>query len=137
MQTIIRPIYVLTMACLMAGCEAGVGDKCSTSNDCPTGTVCDTDSPGGYCLASGCEFNDECPENSVCVSFTKNQSYCLKKCKKSGDCRSGYACRDDIGTQPFCYVKSDHAYGRDATQEVDFALSPRDDEETADADQTP
>lgn len=105
------------------GCEAGIGDSCSTSNDCPTGTVCDTDSPSGYCLAAGCELDDECPEKSVCVEFTKTQRYCLKKCKKDSDCRGGYSCRSDVpATTPFCYVATDHAYGRSDSMNVEFVV---------------
>lgn len=105
---------------VLAGCEARIGDKCSTSNECPTGTVCDTDSPGGYCLAYNCETDEECPEYGVCVAFTNAISYCLLKCKTADDCRSGYACRDDIGTQKFCYIAPEYPYGRDETQQIPF-----------------
>ena len=113
---------LLLSACLLLGCEAGVGDKCSTSNDCPTGTVCDTDSPSGYCLAAGCVLDDECPEDAVCIRFRKDQSFCLKKCKKNGDCRSGYTCRNDLGSHAFCYVAPDFAYGRENANEVPFQV---------------
>lgn len=109
-------------ACLWMGCEAGVGDKCSTSNDCPSGTVCDTDSPSGYCLVPGCELDDECPENSVCIQFSKDQSFCLQKCRKKGDCRSGYTCRDDLGSHAFCYVEADFVYGREDDNEIPFQV---------------
>jgi hypothetical protein len=113
---------LLTFACLLllSGCEAAIGDKCDTSNECPTGTVCDTDSPGGYCLTYNCETDEECPENSVCVAFTKAISYCLLKCDKPSDCRGGYACRDDVGTQKFCYVPADYQYGRDESNKIPF-----------------
>lgn len=109
---------------LVCGCEAAVGDACKTSNDCPIGMVCDTDSRGGYCLVAQCESNEECPENSVCVKFTKSQAYCLKKCKKNSDCRKNYSCRSDIGDEKFCYTgPDDTSYGRDETNELEF-VSP-------------
>lgn len=107
-------------ASLLFGCEAAVGDKCSTSNDCPNGTTCDTDSPSGYCLATGCESDEECPENSTCVEFAQNITYCLLKCKNSSDCRSGYTCRDDLGSTKFCYVEPDGVYGRETENQIDF-----------------
>lgn len=114
-------ICVALSVFFLMGCEAAVGDKCTTSNDCPLGTVCDTDSPGGYCLASGCESDEECPEDSVCVFFTDAISYCLLKCKKSKDCRSGYACRSDIpDTASFCYIAPDYVYGRDGANKVEY-----------------
>lgn len=118
-----KEVKIILLAIIFSGllgCEASVGDKCTTSNDCPTGTVCDTDSPGGYCLVSSCESDEECPEEAVCVSFTKSMSYCLKKCKKDSDCRSKYTCRDDIGEKKFCYIAPDYSYGRDEDSKIDF-----------------
>ena len=113
-------IFLLMAACLM-GCEASIGDKCKTSNDCPAGTVCDTDSPGGYCLVANCDADEECPEEAACVKFTESQRYCLKKCKKNSDCRSGdYTCREDIGDQKFCYIRADYVYGRDESNEIPY-----------------
>jgi hypothetical protein len=74
------PFVVIMLA--LSGCEASIGDSCSTSNECPTGTVCDTDSPGGYCLVAQCESDEECPEEAACIRFTESQAFCLKKCKK-------------------------------------------------------
>ena len=116
-----RIIILSALWIALVGCEPSVGDKCSTSNDCPTGTVCDTDSPGGYCLVPNCEGDEECPEETVCVKFAQMQNYCLLKCKSDSDCRSGdYACRDDIGEQKFCYIKPDYPYGRDENNEIPF-----------------
>lgn len=114
-------LYSLAMALgflTLAGCEAGIGDKCSSSNDCPIGVICDTYSPGGYCLTYNCESNEECPENGVCVKFTTSLHYCLKSCKINSDCRSGYVCRDDVGEDAFCYVASEGPYGRDPDNEI-------------------
>ncbi len=107
-------------ALIFAGCEASIGDKCSTSNDCPSGTVCDTDSPSGYCLVYNCESDEECPEDATCVFFTKSISYCLKKCSDNGDCRSSYTCRDDLGEKKFCYVAPEYPYGRNETNELPY-----------------
>lgn len=116
------------IAIALSGCEAAIGDKCDSSSECPTGSVCDTDSPSGYCLVYNCEGDDDCPEGSVCVNFTKNLSYCLKKCKSKSDCdRSGYTCRDDIGETPFCYVAADYVYGRDEDNQIEY-VAPDEDE---------
>ena len=122
--------YLLMAACLI-GCEAAVGDKCSTSNDCPTGTVCDTDSPGGYCLVDNCEGDEDCPEEAACIKFTDSQSYCLLKCNNNSDCRSGdYTCRDDIGEQKFCYVRPDYVYGRDENNEIPYESPDQTEDQT-------
>ena len=114
-------LILLAFSMFLIGCEAAVGDKCSTSNDCPTGTVCDTDSPGGYCLVSGCESDEECPEEAVCVFFRKDLSYCLKKCKKNSDCRGKYDCRDDVeASHKFCYIAPDGVYDRDENNKLDY-----------------
>ena len=112
---------LLLFTLLVSGCEASVGDKCTTSNDCPTGTVCDTDSPGGYCLVANCEGDEDCPEDTVCVKFGESQNFCLLECSKNGDCRGGdYVCRDDIGEKKFCYIRADYPYGRDENNEIPF-----------------
>ncbi len=113
-------IWILLAGLVLTGCEAAIGDKCETSNDCPNGMVCDTDSPSGYCLVYNCENDEECPEDGTCVFFTDAISYCLKKCDKGGDCRSNYSCRDDIGTHKFCYIEPEYPYGRDESNEVGF-----------------
>ncbi|MBO4350455.1 MAG: hypothetical protein J6A01_05865 [Proteobacteria bacterium] len=115
-----KKLALFIIPILLMGCEASLGDKCDTSNDCPSGMICDTDSPSGYCIVVNCEGDEECPDNAVCVKFTSSISYCLKKCKSKSDCRSGYACRDDIGDQKFCYVEADYPYGRDETNQIEF-----------------
>ncbi len=111
----------LAISLFLLGCETSVGDKCETSNDCPTGTMCDMDSPGGYCLVSNCETDQECPEDAVCVFFHKDLSYCLKKCKKNSDCRKEYTCRDDIeASYKFCYIAPSGTYGRDENNKLDY-----------------
>jgi hypothetical protein len=112
-------LFALTFASV-CGCEAAIGDKCSSSNECPTGTICDTDSPSGYCLAYGCASDEECPEDATCVEFAPDITYCLKRCKNAGNCRSGYTCRDDIGENKFCYVEPESTYGRDENNKIDF-----------------
>ena len=121
MTNSIRLLVLLFVSLFFAvGCEAGIGDKCGSSNDCPQGTICDTDSPDGYCLASGCESDEECPEDATCVAFTPDITYCLKRCKDSGNCRGGYTCRDDIGKTKFCYVPPDGVYGREPDHQINF-----------------
>ena len=122
-----KKLILLALCLTICGCEASVGDKCSTSNDCPSGTVCDTDSPGGYCLVSNCETDEECPEKSTCVFFTKDLSYCLKKCKKNSNCRKNYTCRDDIpASHKFCYIDPLYPYGRSEDNELDYEQSEDD-----------
>lgn len=119
----------------LTACEAAIGDKCDSSNACPSGTICDTDSPDGYCLAYGCESDEECPENATCVMFTQDISYCLKTCKSSKNCRDGYTCRDDIGNTKFCYVPPEGTYGREAENKIEFAPPSETNAETADPSQ--
>lgn len=120
-----KKLISLFLPLTLLGCDASLGDKCDTSNDCPSGMICDTDSPGGYCIVVNCEGDEECPDNAVCVNFTNSISYCLKKCKSKSDCRSGYTCRDDIGDQKFCYVGATYPYGRDETNQIEF-VPPQD-----------
>ena len=102
----------------LMSCEAGIGDKCTSSNACPVGVICDTFSPGGYCLTYNCESDEECPEGAVCVNFTSSLHYCLKSCKKQSDCRTDYVCREDLGDKPFCYIAAEEVYGRDPDNEI-------------------
>ena len=140
MTVMINPIRLLPLLFvslfLAVGCEAAIGDKCGSSNDCPQGTICDTDSPDGYCLAAGCESDEECPEDATCVAFTPDITYCLKRCKEPGNCRSGYTCRDDIGTTKFCYVPPEGVYGREPSNQIEF-VPPATNDASNDQDQTP
>jgi len=87
-------------------CSTSIGDECTTSLDCPSGTFCDTTSPDGYCLSSGCESNGDCVEDGVCIHFDDFTSYCLLGCSSKDDCRDGYACRSDLGPDKFCYIQT-------------------------------
>ncbi|MGI5830508.1 MAG: hypothetical protein ACOX8U_10145 [Bradymonadia bacterium] len=122
-------ILLCTILCF--ACEAAVGDKCDTTNDCPIGMVCDRESPGGYCLSYNCELNEDCMQGAVCVAFTEQISYCLKKCKKNSDCRKNYVCRDDFADKRFCYVESDATYGRDPDNELEFQAPDQEQEKEA------
>lgn len=106
----------------VTACEPAVGDSCKSSNDCPSGTACDTYSPKGYCLSAGCEFSDDCPQDSVCIEFAKNTTFCLAPCETDKDCRSGYKCRDDRGEVKFCYLpkSEDSAFGREEENAIPF-----------------
>lgn len=90
--------------CLGSGCAPQTGDACITSTECGPGQVCDTTSPGGYCLEYDCVDNG-CAEEAICVEFTQ-VSACMKRCDSDKDCRNrdGYVCRTDVGSVPFCYV---------------------------------
>jgi len=121
----------------IVGCEVGIGDKCTTSNDCPMGLICDTDSKGGYCLTYNCQTDEECPEGGTCVRFTQSTTFCMKRCRRHQDCpRSGHVCREDLGENRFCYDESDGIYGRNPDNEVPFEISG-DDEESPDGGEGP
>ena len=98
-------LLVATLMSLTTACAPSVGDSCSARAECPSGAICDTTAPGGYCTFEQCVRNG-CSDDSLCVFFDDNTSYCMKSCTDSADCRSdeGYICRDDIGDVPFCYV---------------------------------
>lgn len=92
------------MLLAVMACEPEIGDECETNLDCPAGAICDTASPGGYCLIRQCERNRDCPDEAVCVEFDRHNRFCMRSCGSDGDCRSGYVCRRDVGLDPFCYV---------------------------------
>jgi hypothetical protein len=60
----------LAVAMLAAGCDAKIGDSCSSSTDCsPSNTrICDLASPGGYCTVGGCDVGT-CPDDAICVQY--------------------------------------------------------------------
>jgi hypothetical protein len=88
----------------LVGCAPQVGDACLNSNGCAFGQVCDTSSPGGYCLQYDC-VRGRCPTEAICVDF-ETISACMARCETNGDCRrdEGYVCRRDLGPVPFCHV---------------------------------
>lgn len=87
-----------------AACDPSIGDECTSSLDCPSGTFCDLTSPDGYCLSANCQVNEDCIEGGVCIHFDEFTSYCLASCSTKSDCRDKYSCRSDLGPDSFCYV---------------------------------
>lgn len=87
-----------------AACAPQTGDACIASTECGPGQVCDTTSPGGYCIEYDC-IDNGCAEEAICVEFSQ-VSACMRRCDSDSDCRNrdGYVCRDDVGSVPFCYV---------------------------------
>jgi hypothetical protein len=87
------------------GCAPSVGDSCAARAECPSGAICDTTAPNGYCTFEACVRNG-CGDDSICIFFDEDISYCMKSCTDDADCRTddGYVCRDDVGDVPFCYV---------------------------------
>lgn len=99
--------------CLLAlgvtACGSQTGDSCVANLDCPQGQVCDTTSPGGYCLSYDCDPGDArtCPDEAVCIDFREPEiTACMRRCDSNNDCRKrdGYVCREDLGPVGFCYL---------------------------------
>lgn len=102
--------------CAPAG--ARVGDACTNSGACPSGTFCFRERfsgfPGGLCSSFGCEVGDDdgCPEGGVCID-TGFGPICLAACEDSGDCRSAYRCVEDDGGRRSCQPAFDEdAFGQ-------------------------
>ncbi len=82
-----------------SGCNAIIGDACTTNIDCSEdgNRVCDRTQPGGYCTILDCEA-DSCPTEAVCVQFfdgVHSRNYCMRQCKNNADCdRERYECVD-------------------------------------------
>lgn len=104
-------VMLLALAVLIFGaaCEPEIGDECKTNLDCPAGAICDTASPGGYCLSRPCDDNRDCASEAVCVAFDRFTTFCMRSCASDDDCRSGYVCREDVGVDRFCYVPATEA----------------------------
>lgn len=91
---------------LLGACQPEIGSGCRSDGECGRNQVCDTASPGGYCLEYDCRFN-ECPPEAVCVDFVAEGdvvvSACMRRCDSDKQCRQrdGYVCRTD-GAVPFC-----------------------------------
>ena len=123
MKQLLALIITYTLiTCAASGCKPEIGDSCKYASDCPSGSLCDRASPGGYCLAYNCEIDAECPEKSTCVIFDAYTSYCLAKCKSNSDCRTKYTCRDDIGNSKFCYTPktNDTDYDRNPDNQLPY-----------------
>ena len=93
----------LLASLLLTGCVDAVGDRCNTSQDCPTNAICDSTAPQGYCTIPDCTVGS-CPDKSICVEFDRETAFCMKFCEDNNDCRNGYVCRDEPNSRAFCYV---------------------------------
>ncbi len=100
----------LFVALFLGACNPQVGDGCITDSECDRTHVCDTTSPGGYCLSYECEPN-ECGEHAVCVAFEGDSdevilTACMRSCEVDADCRTrdGYVCRNANETVRFCGI---------------------------------
>ncbi|MEL6177839.1 MAG: hypothetical protein AAFS10_02750 [Myxococcota bacterium] len=102
LQILLFALLTLVVGALGA-CSSEVGDACVTSQECPTGAICDTTAPDGYCTITPCEPNS-CPQESVCIEFENELTYCMARCVIEDDCRDGYTCRSDAGPVKYCYV---------------------------------
>ncbi len=98
-------LCVVLLALGAVACAPSVGDSCAVRAECPSGAICDTTAPNGYCTFDDCVRNG-CSDDSVCVFFDEDTSYCMKYCTDDAECRTddGYVCRDDVGDVPFCYT---------------------------------
>ncbi|MGM0597837.1 MAG: hypothetical protein ACQES9_12450 [Myxococcota bacterium] len=66
-------LFSVIVVLFVWGCEAKIGDDCSTDSDCSSsgGRTCDKTLPGGYCTIKNCSRGD-CPEGSRCIAFYPN-----------------------------------------------------------------
>jgi hypothetical protein len=105
---------------LACGCQARIGDGCSTNQQCSgqTQRLCDITQPGGYCTILNCSPTS-CPEGEgMCVTFGNAlsplpgcqnaskpspyaRSLCMQYCSEDTECRPGYVCRDISGDDPW------------------------------------
>lgn len=104
-------LTLLSLCTLLAvGCTPQVGDSCINDAECDRIHICDSTSPGGYCLAYDCEPN-ECGDHAVCVAFEGDEAEvvltaCMRACTSDADCRTrdGYVCREANDTVRFCGI---------------------------------
>jgi hypothetical protein len=63
-------LLFLVVFTIFTGCDAEIGDDCSSSVDCASnGTrICDRTMTNGYCTIEGCN-SSSCPSEAVCVAF--------------------------------------------------------------------
>ena len=105
MNLLLALLFALLMS--ISGCGKEIGDSCSSVNDCPTGSVCDTSMPGGYCTVTPCTYG-ECPAESRCVDYGHGSTFCMKRCNDDYDCREGYSCAETpVGEKVCVYVPED------------------------------
>ena len=102
MRGLLVLIFVVISTIAISGCGKEIGDSCSSSQNCPSGAMCDNSLPGGYCTITPC-WPGECPDESVCIDFGHEQRFCMKRCTDQYDCREGYICRKDQKGHSFCY----------------------------------
>lgn len=68
------------------------GANCSSTLDCPVGTVCDA----GTCADDDCETGFDCPPLHTCLTRSRLSSasrICGANCSSDAECRSGEACK--------------------------------------------
>jgi hypothetical protein len=97
------------ISCVLAGCQPGIGDACSTALQCSSSgsRLCDLTQPHGYCTLVGCD-EGTCPSEAVCVKFWPKvpmqsdadrlgTNFCMYKCNSNSDCRNGdgYTCASE------------------------------------------
>lgn len=85
------------MACLKAR-------GCKTTDDCPAGHVCDTDTSTCYIkvsrtLCDPCEDDAQCPQGGACfTALGSSERFCTAACGANGDCPDGYICENLPGS---------------------------------------
>jgi len=97
-------ITLLLALLFILGCGKEIGDSCSSTNDCPTGAVCDTSPPGGYCTITPC-YSGDCPSEAKCIDYGMDNSFCMRRCNDDYDCRSGYSCVTTLTKANVCMYK--------------------------------
>ena len=67
----------------VAGCAAEIGDHCATNDDCPN--LCRTGGgfPGGICTLE-CDSTEACPSGWVCIS--DSSGICMLACNEPSQC---------------------------------------------------
>lgn len=103
-------LWGLGLALVLAGCGSGIGDGCTTDQDCG-GRRCDTFAtyPGGYCTQRCTPGDDStCPAGGSC-QVHQGEILCLRTCKEDVECRSGYRCLPLLGVSgtTFCLAPGD------------------------------
>ncbi|MBS2027797.1 MAG: hypothetical protein JST54_07850 [Deltaproteobacteria bacterium] len=102
-------LSLLVLALGLAGCGSGIGDACTTDQDCGGRTCSHAGTfPGGYCTEH-CTPGDSstCPTGSECIDHHGEGPICLRACNESVECRSGYTCHGFKNQGPFCLSPDD------------------------------
>lgn len=73
-------------------CEMTAGSVCSSTSECPAGSVCD---PAEGCVDEECFFTEDCPAGHLCPEpgGVAPVSLCSEECSDGTGCRPGYACK--------------------------------------------